>query len=286
MKRSLKPAGGDKPFCFVYSCHEPHPAFVVPEPFFSLHKPEDIVLPDNFKDPSGDSWARRGGWQLKLTSEFSEEDLRRMWAAYLGAVSFVDHLTGRIMAALRQCDVWNDTIVIFTSDHGEMLGSHDLLFKGSSLCEELLKVPFIIKAPQIKESGRFCDSLISQVDIVPTLLDLCGIETQSAFEGQSFAHNLSGGDGRDRLGVPAEFHSSNWTDPIVPLRMWRTQDWKYIEAAAGDNELYDLQADPGECNNLYNNPEYGEQVKIMREALHKWLAESGDKFPDVIMPEK
>jgi len=274
----------DQTFCLTFSTHEPHPPFVCPQPFFSLHDPDQIDLPTGWDGKSGHPWTRRPDWQLRIASDYSESDLRKMWAAYLGSVSFVDHLFGRLMTALRDTNTLDDTLVIFTSDHGEMLGSHGLLFKGASLCEELIKVPLIVRFPRSLGKEKICDSLISHADLVPTILETCGFDIPENLEGKSVLKEWAGNNSGSRQGLAAEFHSSNWCEPISPLRMWRTKEFKYIESAQGDNELYDLQNDSGEFHNLYGNKQYQPGLKKMQQAMNAWLRQTGDTFPNVPMP--
>ena len=103
-------------------------------------------------------------------------------------------------------------------------------------------------------------------------------------QGEDLASLWGGAAGGIRRGVGGEFHSCNWTDPVVPMRMWRTPRWKYIETAARDDELYDLEADPGEMHNRIPDPSLSSRLGELREELHQWLAHTGDPFPDVPRP--
>ena len=143
-------AADERPFCLVYSCHEPHPEFVSPRPFDRMYEPADMPLPETRHDNVGPRLLRnRADRQLKPAPDgpSGDDDLRAMWAGYYGAVSYVDHLVGIILAALVESDQFDDTLFIFTSDHGEMLGSHGLLFKGAVLYEELVNIPLLIRPP-------------------------------------------------------------------------------------------------------------------------------------------
>ena len=275
----------DRPFILVYSCQEPHAPFTCPEPFFSMIDAGKLELPASLADTSGRRWLNRADWQLTSTEAYSEADLRKMWAAYLGTVSFIDHLVGRITGALVDTGLMDNTVFMFTSDHGEMLGSHGLLLKGASFYEELVRIPLIIRSPG-GSAGETREALVSHTDLVPTMLDFAGASLPQALQGESIRHILEGGSEGVRAAVPAEFHSTNWTDPPAPLRMWRTQHWKYVESLAGedDHELYDLVGDPGEMRNLAGESNYRDKREGLARELHDWCRASADRWPEIALP--
>ena len=189
-----------------------------------------------------------------------------------------------MIAALRDTNMLDDTTVVFTTDHGEMLGSHGLPLKGAVMCDELIKVPLIIKPPKGYARGRSVDRLICTADIAPTLLEVSGIDVPGGLEGVSFASVLQSDSAAERAGVVSEFHSNNWTDRVIPLRMWRTRRWKYVEASNSGSELYDLQSDPWEKRNLFGDSKYHSQLEILKADLYSQMRSSGDSFPDVPVP--
>ena len=279
----------ETPFLLTWSCIEPHAPFVCPEPFYSMYDPEKMVLPENHSDESGQRWLQRADWQLHSALEFSEIELKTMWARYLGTVSYIDHLMGRMLDALSDTGQLNNTLFIFTSDHGDLMGSHSLILKGASLYEELIRVPLIVRLPaEMREKGIVpcCDGLVSQVDIVPTILSLCGLPPEPEVEGFDLSPLLTGETDSVRDAVQAQFHSTSWTDPMSPLRMWRTKDWKYVESKEGDNELYHLAQDPGETCNLADDPRYEAVRAELAETLHDWCKRSGDGWPEVATPSE
>lgn len=272
-------ANKNDPFCLVYSCHEPHPPFISPTPFHNMYDPDDIILPPNFTLEPDKTWLTRPGTRLRGISEYNEKDLKTMWAAYLGAVSFVDHLTGKLLSAVSAHNIYEDSLIIFMSDHGEMLGSHGFFHKGAALCDELVKIPLIIKYPSNENQNSINQDLISNVDILPTIIDLCTGKAISSLQGNSYYKKINA-----NKAVMAQYHSSNWTDPVCPLRMWRTHEWKYIESAFGDNELYHLENDPYEKINLYDDLKYSDILRKLRDELYSFMKANGDDFPLVVMP--
>ncbi|MBI3969697.1 MAG: sulfatase-like hydrolase/transferase [Chloroflexi bacterium] len=278
-----------RPFLLVYSCHEPHPPFVSPRPFAQMyaHLRDQMPLPETRRDDHGPRLLRhRPDWQLKPVAEYDDDELRAMWAAYYGAVSYVDYLVGTILAALIETDQFNDTLFIYTSDHGEMLGSHGLLLKGAVLYEELVNIPLLIRPPRGLDAPHETRRLVSHVDLAPTILEWCGADVPHALQGTSIRALAEGGDEPAHDGIALEYHSSNWGERPAPLRSWCTEDWKYVETVGGDDELYNLRADPLERHNLIDEPAAAEARAAMQSALHAWLRQSGDRWPEVPVPER
>jgi uncharacterized sulfatase len=201
-------------------------------------------------------------------------------------VSYVDHLLGIILEALIDTDQLDDTLFVYTSDHGEMLGSHGLVRKGAVLYDELVNIPFLVRPPGGPGGPRQTRRVVSHVDLVPTVLDWCGAEAPGDVQGASIRGLVEGGDMPVHDGVALEYHSSNWGERPAPLRGWRTEDWKYVETLGGDDELYDLRADPLEARNLIGDPAARDARERMRRALHDWLERTGDRWPNVPIPER
>ena len=277
----------DEPFALVYSCHEPHPPFACPAPFAEMYDPAAMPLPENRGDHSAYGlMGRRNARQLRPPRGFDEGDLRRMWAYYAGAISYVDHCLGLLLEALVDTDQFDDTLFIFTSDHGEMLGSHGMLLKGNALFEELMRIPLLIRSPGGGSGGQVNDCLVSHADLVPTVLSGCGIDAPIGLHGVDISALVDGGLEPVRDGLAFQFHSSNWGERPTPLRGWRTERWKYVESPDGGEELYDLQADPAERRNRIDDGEVGESRAAMSESLRTWTEGAGDSWPSVPMPER
>ena len=277
----------ERPFALVYSCHEPHPPFACPQPFDRMYDPEIMVLPETLRSETGTRVLRdRSDRQLSSTADFSDEDLRSMWAGYCGAVSYVDHLVGTILEALIDTDQLDDTLLIFTSDHGEMLGSHGLLFKGAVLYEELVNIPLLVRPPGGLAAPKRTKQLVSHVDLVPTIVEWCGGNPPGETHGADIRDLCEGGDEPVRKGLALEFHSSNWGETPNPLRGWRTDDWKYVSAVDGGVELYNLNVDRLETRNLIDHPESSGAQERLASGLAEWVRSVPDSWPDVSWPER
>ena len=286
-----KAASDHRPFMLGWSCQEPHPAFVCPEPFISMYSPGDMELPVSRRDEHTLRYLekRRSDGVLTSTENLSDRDLEIMWAGYFGSISYADYLVGRLVTALHREDIYDETLIIFTSDHGEMLGSHNMRRKGSAMFEELIHIPLIIVPPSGEpESGdppTRSAELVSHVDLFPTILEYCGVEPPKGLHGHSITSLINGNEGPVRTGIAGEFHSANWVEyPVLPLRMWRTKEFKYVESQMGDSELYNLVVDPLERNNLIETPGMGNKIAEMKSELYKWLEKTDDSWPEVVQP--
>jgi uncharacterized sulfatase len=226
---------------------------------------------------------------LRPAAGLSDDDLRAMWAAYFGAVSYVDHLVGLLIAALVESDQMDNTLFLYTSDHGEMLGAHSLTHKGAVLYDDLTNIPLLVTPPGGLRRPNDTRRVVSHVDLAPTILGWCGVEE---------SHDMQGVDLRGLVtaestaaphvdgGVGLEYHSANWGERPAPLRGWRTEEWKYVETNGGDDELYDLRTDSLEQHNLIDDPKAASDLERVKTQLHAWMAQTGDNWPNVPVPER
>ncbi len=277
----------EDPFCLVYSCHEPHPPFISPSPFDTMVSPSEVALPLNLKDPSAAAImaGRPADWQLKSTAHYTEAELRAIRAAYAGAVSYVDHLAGIILEALLDTDQFNETLFIFTSDHGEMLGNHGMIYKGSAFFEELMKIPLLISPPGEEKKTGLSDALVSHVDLLPTILQWCGLKASQSLPGKNLRPLLEGSDESINTGIAFQYYAANWGEHPVPLRGWLTERWKYVEDIHGPVELYDLRNDLDEMKNRVSDPACKSLLAELRVEHKAWQSSNGDPWPNYPLPK-
>jgi arylsulfatase A-like enzyme len=246
------------------------------------------ALPENFK-ASPDELAfikdKRNhhdeyGLETKLAfQEFNELEWRGYLNAYHRLTKLVDAEIGKVMEALTENNLDGNTIVLFTSDHGDGAASHQWAAK-LSLYEESSKVPLIISwKDNITEGIKDHQHLVSQIDILPTLCDYARIDEKPSFTGKSLRKIIEkpASDWRDYLIVElADFKP----DPTRKGRMVRTADFKYNVYSKGeDNEqFFNLRNDPGECTNLARNPAYDKEINKHRHLLKEWMDKTGDQF--------
>ena len=193
--------------------------------------------------------------------------IRAARRAYYGEISYVDHNVGRLMRALEDCGLRDNTIVILLSDHGEMLGERGLWYK-MSFFEGAARVPLIVNAP-----GRFAPrriaASVSLIDIAPTLIDLAGGDSKllaDTMDGRSLLPYLEGREGHDE--ALGEYLAEGAVAPIVMIRRGKH---KFIHAPGDPDQLYDLSLDPGERDNLAERAEEAERVdEFRREVARRW----------------
>jgi arylsulfatase A-like enzyme len=187
------------------------------------------------------------------------EDVRRLQAAYYAMIALVDDQFGRILEHLARLGQDRDTLVIFTSDHGEMLGDHGRLLKGARFYEGLVRVPLIMRLPGRFEAGLRSDALVQLTDIVPTLLETASLPPPPRLEGKSLVPIASGGAPahRHRDFVRAEYFDALKLPAGSSATMFRTRSHKLVVYHDEDlGELYDLTSDPWEFDNLWDRPDF------------------------------
>jgi arylsulfatase A-like enzyme len=274
---------GDRPFFLWSSFHDPHPPYLVPEPWASMYDPAGMepgsLVPGEHEanaphfrqatqvdDPMFWHDATRGepihgGW----FQAHDEDRLRRDMACYYGMTSFMDREIGRILAALEASGRADDTMVIFTSDHGHFLGHHGLTAKAIHMYEDLVRVPFIVRWPGWIAAGGVSDSLQSLVDISPTVLAACGQDIPAAMTGRNEVPNWTEGL-PVREDVVIENHHGT---ECFHMRTFVTATHKITVYRDGDDgELFDLMADPEERRNLWRD---AASADVKMQLLHRFL---------------
>jgi choline-sulfatase len=260
----------ERPFCMVVSLTHPHDPFAIPERYWNLYRDEDIELPKvGLKDWTPDPHSRRLRHVCDMdNAEITAAHVRNARRAYYGAISYVDDNVGRLMAALRATNLADDTVVIVTSDHGEMLGEHGFWYK-MSFFEGAARVPLIIHAPR-HFAPRRVSNAVSLVDMLPTLVELAndgrGADYAAPLDGHSLLPHLTGGDGHDE--VIGEYLAEG---AIAPLVMIRRGPWKFVHSPADPDQLYNLADDPLELTNLAEAAGAPDALASFRaEAAGRW----------------
>lgn len=269
----------EAPFFLRWDPSEPHLPNVVPEPYASLYPPETIPPWPNFADP--------------LTHKpFIQHQQRRTWGIdawtwrewapivgrYLGEITLLDHQIGRILATLAELGLAEETLVIYTADHGDLCGTHGMIDKHYVMYEELVRVPLIVRWPGHIDAAQSCDAFVSSaVDLAATFCDLAGLPQPVTFAGQSILPLLT----RDtqhttRSDIFTTYHGNQFG--LYSQRMVRDRRWKYVWNATAEDELYDLAQDPGELINLAADPAYASEGRRLRQRLVEWMEQTGDRL--------
>ncbi len=252
----------DQPWALFLSTEAPHDPYVVPRPYYERYNPADIPRPPSFDDDLSDRPAiyRRiqQVWRQVEWPQFAEAT-----ACYYALCSLIDDQIGRIMAALRQLGQAENTIIVFTSDHGDYMGAHRLMLKGIPAFEEAYRVPLILSGPGIPD-GRQVEQIISLLDLPRSLTQLT-IGSDFPGQGRSLSPLLQNEQAEWENEAYAECHGQrfNYTQRIL----WR-DNLKYVFNGFDEDELYDLAADPREMRNLARNPAY--QITLESMAGRMW----------------
>ncbi|RYO74442.1 hypothetical protein DL762_010472 [Monosporascus cannonballus] len=238
---------GRRPFALTVSLTHPHDPYTIEEKYWDLYEGVDIDLPKvKIPKEKQDSHSKR---LMKVTDvwdvDFTDEQIKRARRAYYGAVSYVDDCIGKLLRTLKRCGLDDNTIVMFSSDHGDMLGERGLWYK-MSYFESSVRVPMLISYPERFTPHRVKQN-VSTLDLLPTLCDLVGTKPVPGLpmDGISLLPHLEGREGHDT--VIAEYTGEG---TISPLMMIRRGPWKYITCPTDPPQLYNLERDPLELVNL------------------------------------
>lgn len=230
---------------------EPHPHGELPGPKYREGELEGKPLPQQI-----DHCGARGGANKAMSfADMSPAKRKEAIGAYYGMVELLDRHIGRLLDALESSGQRDDTLVIFMSDHGEMLGDHGIFFKGPYFYEELVRVPLIVSWPGVLSGGRRSDALVELVDIAPTLCEAAGVEIPPGMQGRSLWPLLRGERDDHRDSVYCEYYNTHtrYEGKPVYATMIRTNRHKLVRYHGTEwGELYDLERDPEEFDNIYD----------------------------------
>jgi arylsulfatase A-like enzyme len=271
----------------------PHTPYMVPEPFFSMY--DSLNIPGPVNEEEGLKAANKPFRQQfhqknnDLTLAYDHEKTMRMKRNYYGMVSLIDAEIGRLITCLKEEGLYDNTILIFTADHGDYIGDHGLFTKSPAMYDCLVRVPLIIHYPEKIKRKDLSSELISSIDLMPTILSLLGLEIPAQVEGISYADYLVNGSQENiRTHVIAEYglpgnniSSFDELQDLVPgfpettfqftkglpwegnpvslagrIRMIRTKKWKLVYDDELNSELYDMKNDPDELVNLFSDPDH------------------------------
>jgi arylsulfatase A-like enzyme len=233
----------------VAGFYSPHAPWVAPQEFLDMYDPETLSLP--VYPPHVD--------EQRSDTHFSNKELRSVKHGYYAMITEVDYYVGRLMEKLKELGLDKDTIVVFTSDHGEYLGDHLKYGKGHPGEDCVSRVPFIIRWPQgVKQPGRTIAEIVEAVDVVPTLLESAGIPVPAEIQGRSFKPLVQNEAFAGKGYAIMEF--TGW-------KSIRTQTYRYLCEANGREILYSLEEDPLEYTDVSERREHSEALNGLRKQL-------------------
>jgi choline-sulfatase len=254
----------DKPFFLAVGFVRPHVPLVAPKKYFDLYDPNELKAP---YAPEGDlddvPQVIRNYKRNSSTYGITPELHKGLLHAYYASISYMDAQVGRVLDSLEQLGLKENTIVIFTSDHGYLLGHHHK-YQKQHLFEEATRVPFIVSVPWLKsEHNKGTQHLTELIDLYPTLVDLAGVAPPAHLQGQSLKTLLKDTQSQD-WDKNAAFTISRNNGESLKTKDWRITRWEFGKKGY---ELYDLKNDPSEFNNLANNPEYASVLSKLTKQL-------------------
>ncbi|MHC4329673.1 MAG: sulfatase-like hydrolase/transferase, partial [Planctomycetota bacterium] len=263
----------NEPFMLYINFLEPHMPFT--GPLDDMYDPDEIDLPPNFNDPLEENEPESCRKKHRKCAEkygTTEEDFRKLIARYWGLNSQVDLSVGAILDTLEQLDLADDTIVVYTSDHGDMMGSHHLVEKGL-MYEEATLIPWLMRVPAIGRRQRLIEQPVSQIDLVPTLLELMGRSDRAAsLPGQSLVPLIKGGE------VARDYVFIEWNTTPKVRTVVSPDGWKLCLSKEDKCQLFNLGKDPYETTNLYDSGEHEDVIAGLTEKIRAWQKETNDKM--------
>ncbi|MCD6520831.1 MAG: sulfatase-like hydrolase/transferase [Anaerolineae bacterium] len=280
---------GDEPFFLFVSFFGPHQPFEPPTPWNTLYDPEDIELPPQFYAGMEDApvfQATKGASSREHKTKWNEATYKKIIAAYYGQITMIDHYIGRIFAQLEAMGLWDETMIIFTADHGDHNGQYGLFYKGD-MYDSCEKVPLIIKPAFAQQGGWQNSRVVNTIDLFGTILEVAGDQNwaeEEAEKGRIEARSLA-----PLLHKGAEVAWENHTFAIIGgnpesnLTMLRQDHLKLIRLAREDGEalyeLYDMRDPVYEVRNVYEDPTYAAQREELKEKLDRWWARQKALYP-------
>lgn len=301
----------EKPFFMWFSIPEPHTPYQICEPYYSMFPPES--LPPVGADYSTLSIKGKAYQDMAKVMSLAHPDylekIDRTRSVYYGMLRMIDEQVKRLIDELKKQGVYDNTIIVFLSDHGDYVGEYGLIKKGVGVSDVLSRIPMIWHGPGIKASASASSAHTSIVDIFPTICEIIGVDIPMGVQGRSLWNLLQGKaypaeefesiiseqgyggnyytdqDGTDYVGEGClnvkrgSYDSLNSWTQSGSLRLVRMGEWKLIFDMLGNGELYNMVSDPSEINNLYDNEEYEEiKTELLRQLL-KWEVATQDPLP-------
>lgn len=284
MEQMERLAGGERPFALFLSIGTPHDPWTkenVPAEYLERFAHVTFELPPNYgpdNDPHADAWA--------CLSQEERKELTEWMRVYYAMVANLDDNMGRLMEKMKELGLEEDTILVFTSDHGELFGAHGRRAK-NIFYEEAVRVPMLMRWNGKLEAGARRESIFNTVDIMPTLLSMMGLPIPEEVEGTDMSASVVKGEDRaEGALMMCTGPTAIWGDG-QEWRAYRTKRYVYaVYKSDGQELLFDLEQDPWEMENLAGKPEAAEILKQMKQSMYDKMEEIGDGFENNSYYEK
>ncbi|MEZ4868386.1 MAG: sulfatase-like hydrolase/transferase [Caldilineaceae bacterium] len=273
-----------EPFFLRWDPSAPHLPNVPPEPYATMYPPAEIPPWPNFADPlTNKPYIQRQQRRTWGIDDWTWQEWAPVVGRYLGEISLLDQQIGRVLAALTAAGLAENTLVIYSADHGDLCGGHGMIDKHYVMYEELVRVPLLMRWPNAIAAGSTQHNFVSSaLDLAATLCDAAGVTpigsaAPSALQGQSLLslaqRNTSTGARPD---IYTTYHGNQFG--LYSQRMVRDPHWKYIWNATAEDELYDLDRDPGELVNCIDDEACSQIRHRLRQRLVIWMEATNDRL--------
>lgn len=305
----------DTPFFMKYSFPDPHWPTVVCEPYYSMYDPDSIEELPGFKEIDWNTHPFKHFIQSQACGfdEYTEDERKKIVAIYYGMITFIDKAVGTLIDSLEENGILNNTLIMFTSDHGCFAGHYGLVGKTGAFYESLLRIPLIVSGPGIQQN-RTSDAQISNIDFMPTILEYANVPSSCYQQGKSFAHLFETPQGSHRDAIFAEACTPDIAPPPFDIgeyqainkvrteedgwqwfidyttkgrsSMIRKDGWKYCFNSGDMEELYDLKNDPIELTNLATDPTFSAKKDELKSQLLSWLLDETSRAGRELQKER
>lgn len=280
----------DRPWMLHLSYWKPHLPFSVSEPYHSMYRPDEVPMPQLLENELDEKPPLQKLFREERRGNFLDDEklLRQIRAVYYGMITQIDDHLGRLFEEMERMGLMGNTLIVFTSDHGEYLGDHYMVEK-ELFYEQAIHVPLILHLPGVIPKNTVNRDFIESVDILPTCLDAANLAIPNAVMGSSLLPLLYGEEVSWRQEVFAEwdfqyYHSRKRLQlkpQVCKATMVRSKAWKYVHYSDQPCELYHLTQDPAEFYNLADRPECKEKVEEMRLKILNWRMRTEDTEPEI-----
>jgi len=271
LEKKLSP---NRPWCLFVSTPEPHDPYIAHQEFYELYNLDDIIPPINFEDSlvNKPNILKR---MQKVWKDLEWKDFAEATRCYYASCSLIDSQIGRLLEVLKKKGYFDNTIIVFLSDHGDMMGGHRLLTKGVTPYEEVYRVPFVVRIPNLSLEKNICSHIVNIGSIGPTILELVGCRSLPKTHFPSLLPLIRDLDSCHWENFTfAEFHGQRY---FFTQRIVWNGPFKFIFNGFDYDELYNLEEDPGEMYNLFDEAKYYDIRKSMIKKMWKIIRETDDK---------
>ena len=272
-----KSKNDSRPLFLTVSLHTPHPPYAVPAPWNKMYDYKKIELPVSYRNPKkGLEFQHDILWPWMNLGHMTDDDWRKTISYSMGLMTMFDQALGEFIKELKKMDLWENSVIIFTSDQGSMLAEHGLYDKGPYAYEGLMRIPLLIKAPGVKP--KQVKHQVSLIDLNQTMVEYMGLKPKKKnIDSLSLIPLINSGDDAwknvpDEAFYRYEWYNGRW----FGVRAIRTPQYKYTFNPAGSDELYDIKNDPHEMVNLIDDVNYKSVLTDLRNRLSLHLKMSDD----------